>query len=60
VWPADLKRHFKNKHGHQKSTFEQQQRYTPEQFREKEVFLNVRPCNNLLSFMGLFVHYLQN
>jgi len=21
---------------------------------------NVRPCNNLFSFMGLFVHYLQN
>jgi hypothetical protein len=29
VWPADLKRHLKNKHGQQKSTFEQQQRYTP-------------------------------
>ena len=30
VWPADLKRHLKNKHGQQKSTFKQQ-RYTPEQ-----------------------------
>jgi hypothetical protein len=29
-------------------------------YREKEGFFNVRPCNNLFSFRGLFVHYLQN
>jgi hypothetical protein len=28
--------------------------------REKEVFFNVRSCNNLFSFRSLFVHYLQN
>jgi hypothetical protein len=33
VWPADLKRHLKSKHGQQKSTLKQQQPYTftPEQ-----------------------------
>jgi len=33
VWPSDLKRHLKSKHGQQKSTLKQQQPYTltPEQ-----------------------------
>jgi len=38
VWPADLKRHLKSKHGHQKSTFKQQQPYTftPEQQQQPQ------------------------
>ena len=37
VWPADLKRHLKSKHGQQKSTLKQQQPYTltPEQQQQQ-------------------------
>ena len=38
VWPADLKRHLKSKHGQQKSTLNQQQPYklTPEQQQQQQ------------------------
>jgi hypothetical protein len=38
VWPADLKRHLKSKHGQQKSTLKQQQPYTltPEQQQQQQ------------------------
>jgi hypothetical protein len=38
VWPADLKRHLKSKHGQQKSTLKQQQKYklTPEQQQQQQ------------------------
>ena len=37
MWPADLKRHLKSKHGQQKSTLKQQQPYTltPEQQQQQ-------------------------
>jgi hypothetical protein len=40
VWPADLKRHLKSKHGQQKSTLKQQQPYTftPEQQQQPYTF----------------------
>ena len=40
VWPADLKRHLKSKHGQQKSTLKQQQPYTltPEQQQQQQPY----------------------
>ena len=41
VWPADLKRHLKSKHGQQKSTLKQQQPYTftSEQQQQQYIFI---------------------
>ena len=38
VWPADLKRHLKSKHGQQKSTLKQQQPYTLTPERQPYMF----------------------
>ena len=38
VWPADLKRHLKSKHGQQKSTLKQQQPYTPGQQQQQQPY----------------------